>query len=101
MFNFILNFIGLQTFSARNKVRRRGPSTGNFYFFFILIICHFLIGSHSPGTGVGLGQANGGTFANAQGQAQTIPIGPFGGRITLAESTSLAAGIPGLGGSSH
>jgi hypothetical protein len=65
------------------------------------LFIYFDLGSHSPGTGVGLGQANGGTFANAQGQAETIPIGPFGGRITLAESTSLAAGIPGFGGSFH
>jgi hypothetical protein len=47
---------------------------------------------------VGAGQATGGTLANAQGQAATIPIGPFGGKVTLAQSTSLAAGIPGLGG---
>ena len=51
-----------------------------------------------PGTAVGAGQATGGTLANAQGQSAVIPVGPFGGKVTLAQSTSLAAGIPGLGG---
>ena len=47
---------------------------------------------------MGAGQATGGTLANAQGQSAVIPVGPFGGKVTLAQSTSLAAGIPGLGG---